>query len=79
MDFWCDPDDDARRPCLSEEEVANDMCCAIPSEHRYHRRLERGYHRGLSTDTIRWLECGEGRQELNGISIIITVAPDPCH
>ena len=32
MDFWCDPDDDDRRPCLSEEEVANNMCRAIPSE-----------------------------------------------
>ena len=31
MDFWSDPDDDARRPRLSEEEVANNMCRAITS------------------------------------------------
>ena len=45
MDFWCDPDDDSRRPCLSGEEVANNMCVPIPSPGWW---LEHGYHRGGS-------------------------------
>ena len=62
MDFWSDPDDDARRPRLSEEEVANNMCRAITSV--------------AVVGGTRIPSVAGVRQELNGVSIIITVV-DP--